>query len=230
MLTIIIALSLLSLALWLFLREAQGNLYTCQQNYTDAQVGWQAAQAEAQAKIDALGTQVGTLTSELDTWRTRALDADTATREVLRTVVRRLPADCRACVEAYELDRRYANPGPEPPTDTIIVSVKDVLGLNQASWQLDMPRLCPTCPPLPPPCPEPVLPVDGDRLRMVADLGVGYGVAGPEVDVGLYPLVYASKRYEIRLGGRGHVALTDQGDVLGNALLEVRLGRKGFWK
>lgn len=230
MLTIIAALGLLSLALWLFLQETQGSLYTCQVNAADAQVAWRAAQAEAQTRIDALGTQVGDLRTELDTWRSRVLDADTVTREILRTVVERLPPDCRACVEAYELDRRYVNPGPEPPTDTIVVSVRDVLGLNQASWQLDMPRLCPTCPPLPPPCPNVVMPVDGDRLRMVAELGLGYGIAGPEIDAGLYPLVYASRKYEIRLGGRGHVTLTDQGDVFGNALLEVRLGRKGFWK
>ena len=229
LLTIIAALGLTTLALWAFLSESQANLHGCQVSYADAAVKWRADAAAAQAEIDALGTQVGTLEADIDSWRTRALNADTTTREVIRTVVRRLPADCRVCVENYELNRRYTNPGPEPPPDSIVVNVTDVLGLNQASWQLDMPNLCPACPPLPPPCnqlPQPA----SNRLGMLVDVGAGYGIAGPEIDAGLYPLTYSTKRYTYSVGGRGHINMTDQGDVVGNALLEVRIGRRGYWK
>ena len=224
-----LCLAILAAGLWLMYQEALAELDTCQVEYTRAAVSWRAEQAAAQAKVDALGRQVGSLEATVDQWRTRALDADTTERIVLNTVYKHIPADCQACVEAYELDRVYSNPGPEPEPEAIQVTVKDVLGLNEASWSIDMPALCPGCPV----CQDcDSTPSDrglSRQLGMLADIGAGYGIAGPEVDAGLYPLVYQTNKYQLLLGGRAHANLTEDGSILGNALLEVRLGRTGSW-
>jgi hypothetical protein len=179
--------------------------------------------ADIAAQRKALTVQIGNLEADRDIWRKRA-EGTPATV----TVVKRLPADCQACAQAWELDRNYANPGPTPPAGVIRVEVRDVLVTDAATWRIDTARLCPACPPITAPRGG-SLPATARPWGMAAGLGVGYGMAGPEVDAGIYPAVIGNDKWEVQIGGRAHANLHPTGDIIGNALLEVRVNRRGKW-
>ena len=173
-----------------------------------------------------LNTINGTLTSELNQWRTRPPE----TVEVVRTSTkwRTVPADCRKCIEQYELDKSYTNPPvANVPAETIRVDIKDVLGADVATWSVDVAAVCPVSV-----CPSTIpreTPPNGLQRAFLVEVGVGYGLAGPNVDAGLYPLSLRGDKYDVDLGAWATGFMNDQGAVYGNAVLGVRIGRHADW-
>ena len=186
-------------------------------NY-DLEKRWMQALAEHQA----LTKRNGELITELESWRTRP-DSE---REIIRDRYIKIPADCRACLENYELDKRYTNPEVDRiPARTITVEVRDVLGADKATWELDVPRLCPPCPPVS--LTPPVKP--GLKRLFRFEGGLGYGLVGPQAEIGLYPLSLRGSNWDVDLGAWGSGFLNQDGDAHGNAVLGIRVSRKGSW-
>lgn len=180
---------------------------------------------QALIKHDALRSSNGKLITERDKWMVRAeRDPDVITKHIFE----KLPADCRQCVLNYKLDRSYTNPAQDQiPPQVINIAVTDVLGANQATWDVDLPKLCPVAL-----CPLPgrvSCPDTGVGSFLLAEAGLGYGVAGPEVGAGIYPLAIRSPKWELAVGGWGHLTLHDTGTVNGNAVIGVKAYRKAKW-
>ena len=222
--TLLAAAVLTAAAFYFLWRSTAKDLAACK-----TEAGLYAANVEAQRKTMAI--QIGNLEADRDKWRERAASGtDTALDPKVVTIVKQLPPDCQQCATSWVLDRNYANPGPNPPPGTIKVRVEDVLVTDRATWEIDTARLCPACPPATPgPGNTPGKPGGGRVWGALAEGAVGYGLAGPEAEVALYPTVVGDDRWEVQFGGRAHANLQPTGEIVGNALLEVRVGRRGQW-
>lgn len=226
------AAALAATILYLMWREAAVKTAECRVEYNTLLQQWQT---EAN-KVSELQKEKGELIMTRDQWRMRAESTpqviiDETPVEVVKHVVKRIPVNCQRCIENYELDRSYVNPEKETiPAETIKIDITDILGRNEAEWSIDVPRLCPIpiCPPSlnpqPIPCPE-----DETQAIMLLETGLGYGVAGPELSAGLYPLVMQSDKWDLEFGGWGNLTLHDTGVMSGNAVLGVKARRKGGW-
>ena len=192
--------------------------------YSELMASWRYALAEAKG----LRVDNGKLTAELTDWRTRP---EPLPEIITDTVYKKIPADCKKCIDRYRLDKEYTNPPVDKvPAKVIKVSIEDVLGEDRATWTLDGSKLCPvvTCPPFDSVIP-PVEPVDRLEGRFIFETGLGYGLAGTEANVGLYPLALEYKGYEVDLGGWAVGTLRNDGNLDGNAVLGIKLRKLGSW-
>lgn len=229
-LTVIAILLVLILGFYLLWKDTESGIAKCQETYTVLFNEWNDAVEDREA----LGSQIGELITDRNQWKRRA-EMSPAEIETVREVVVTLPPDCQQCAAEYKLDRSYYNPelktGPDViPEKSIVIEVEDVLGINRASWSINVSNICPECVSE---LPSSIL-TDGSadsegRVRIALDLGIGYGYVGPEVQVGLYPLSFASRKWNVDVGGWVHAFLPESGQFQGNAVLGVRLRRLTSW-